>query len=101
MPSHGGGLRGLAGRHARLLGTVGALGIAECFEGLAAAADASRKPLDAARLIGAADVLRAAIGAPLPSRIWPRKRAVAVESTRLAATAWPVLTVTLAPAPAV
>ena len=41
-------------------------GIAECFEGLASAADAGRKPADAARLLGAADTLRAAIGAPLP-----------------------------------
>ena len=41
-------------------------GIAECFEGLAASADAGRKPTEAARLLGAADAQRAAIGAPLP-----------------------------------
>ena len=39
-------------------------GIAECFEALAMVADAQRKPAVAACLLGAADTLRAAIGAP-------------------------------------
>jgi predicted ATPase/DNA-binding CsgD family transcriptional regulator len=53
-------------------------GIAECFEGLAASADAGRKPTEAARLLGAADAQRAAIGAPLPPRTGPaRERLVA------------------------
>lgn len=41
-------------------------GIAECLEGLAAMADTGRDPVGAARLLGAADALREAIGAPLP-----------------------------------
>ena len=41
-------------------------GIAECFEGLADAAQATQKSDVAIRLIGAADALREAIGAPRP-----------------------------------
>jgi predicted ATPase/DNA-binding CsgD family transcriptional regulator len=43
-------------------------GTAACLEGLAAVALAADRPLDAARLLGAAEALREAIGAPLPAR---------------------------------
>jgi DNA-binding CsgD family transcriptional regulator len=48
-------------------------GIAECFEGLALAADARRKPAVAAPLLGAADALRGALGAPLPPHAAPAR----------------------------
>ena len=43
-------------------------GTAACLEGLAAVACAADRPMDAARLLGAAEALREAIGAPLPTR---------------------------------
>ena len=59
-------------------------GIAECFEGLAASAEARRKPADAARLLGAADALRATIGAPIPAHAIPaREQLVAGLKRRL------------------
>jgi DNA-binding CsgD family transcriptional regulator len=48
-------------------------GIAECFEGLASAAAAMKKPEDATRLLGAAGTLRDAIGAPLPPHAGPAR----------------------------
>ena len=42
------------------------LGIAECLEGLATVAAGTGQPERAARLLGAAEALREAIGAPLP-----------------------------------
>ena len=42
------------------------LGIAECLEELAAVAAGSGEPARAARLLGAAEAIRMAIGAPLP-----------------------------------
>jgi hypothetical protein len=42
------------------------LSIAWCLEGLAGVAGAQGEPVRAARLLGAADRLRVAIGAPLP-----------------------------------
>jgi non-specific serine/threonine protein kinase len=43
-------------------------GTAGCLEGLAAVACDADKPLDAARLLGAAEALRETVGAPLPVR---------------------------------
>jgi tetratricopeptide (TPR) repeat protein len=43
-------------------------GAAECLEGLASLAAAQEQPTRAAHLFGAAEALRAAIGAPLPTR---------------------------------
>lgn len=51
-------------------------GIAECFEGLASAAEAARKPAEAARLLGAAEALRIAIGAPLPPHAGPAREQI-------------------------
>jgi ATP/maltotriose-dependent transcriptional regulator MalT len=43
-------------------------GTAACLEGLAAVACDAERPLDAARLLGAAEAVREVIGAPLPAR---------------------------------
>jgi non-specific serine/threonine protein kinase len=47
--------------------------MAECLDGLAAAAADARKAAESARLLGTADALRDAIGAPLPPRDAPAR----------------------------
>ncbi len=64
-------------------------GVAECLEGLAEVIGASGAPVRAARLLGAAEALRAAIGVPLPSLYHETKeRRITVVRSRLSGQAF-------------